>query len=220
MIRRTKYAVLVVCLASTLCALPVRPHAASSPDPFALFAGRAHAPRSMLGKLANVQLTWPQAPRTQSFCLLFLACLCLVALEVKVSRRKDSKQSRLAESLADGLRAGVLDFDEPRRPAAPLWCLWVDPEPEESPEAEPAPEQFVSRYRLLGYHEEAPRTEVAVVSIRQFGVDHDPVPFDRNDDLIRGIPREYLKPRALLEAAAGDDPGEGIPDLDLIASPA
>ena len=205
MLRRIKYA-LMVGLTSTLVKLNAAPLTAL-PEP--------------------LHLTWAQAATALSCSLLFLACLCLMALERRVRRKKDIQESRLAESLAGAFRAGVFNFDEPRRPAVPLWRLWVDPE--EPPEPAPKDEPVVSRYRLLGYSDETAEPDEAVVSVRQFGIAHDPVPAGNEEALTRGIPREYLKPEhvvwrassdassALVEPAAGDDPRECVPQLDMLA---
>jgi hypothetical protein len=169
-----------------------------------------------------------RAARAQSFGLLFAALVCLVMLQVRMKRRKHTGESRLAESLAAAFHGGIFTDDEARRPGLPLWCLWIDPEEPEEPE--PEAEQIVSRYRLLGYSPETAQPQASVVSIRQFGADPDPFAPLTDEKLTLGIPREFLReresqedaasaepPRAMLDAAAGDEPGEGIPDLDLLA---
>jgi len=200
---------------------------AQVPSPLAPHTGICCASSQLSDRrLGRLHATWAQPERATSFGLLFAACICLAALEWKVLRRRNNKQSRLAETLSGAVRSGILTEEEPRRPAVPLWCLWVEPE---APEQEPEPEKMMSRYRLVGYHPDEPEpADVPVVTIRQIGAGPDPTALVTDEELIRGIPPEFLNrrqessagppqeaPAALLEGATGGDPEKGLRDLDL-----
>lgn len=221
---------LVVCFALPLLAREPGTRAANFPDPFApnVWFQRLPAPAPWTRPTA-LYIVWGMPQRVGAFALLLGACLCLVALELKVLRRKDNHQSRLAESLALALRTGVLDSEEPRQPGLPLWCLWADTD-EESEQAAPEPERRLTRYHLLGYYDQASNLpDARVVSIRQFGAD---IGSRTPDDveLTRGIPREFLRmrpssserdskpvPIGLLEPARGDNPGKSFHDVGMLA---
>jgi len=178
--------------------------------------------------LAQETQVHTRAAKAESFGLLLAALVCLVMLQLRMKRRKNTGEGRLAEALRAAFRSEIFAEEDPRRPGLPLWCLWIDPE--ETAEPEPEAEKIVSKYRLLGYSPQTVQPQLSVVSVRQFGADPDPYAPIRDQELTRGIPMEYLRERessaeaasgaahrAMLETAAGDEPGESIPDLDLLA---
>jgi hypothetical protein len=227
--RGMKHALMVLCLALPMLAQTPGVRNAQVPSAFARDTGSGSASSPISGhRLSRLHAIWAQPGRAASFGLLFVACLCLAALEWKVLRRRNNKQSRLAETLSEAVRSGILAEEEPRQPAAPLWSLWKEPEP---CDAVTEPEKMMSRYRLVGYHPGEPETatDVPVVTVRQIGGPDPNAPLTE-DELIRGIPREFLNlrpessdapppepPTALLETAAVSDPATDFRDLDLAA---
>jgi hypothetical protein len=133
----------------------------------------------------------------------------------------------MAVTLATAVRSGILNFDLCRQRVSTLSRLWIDPE--EPPPPTSKKDLIVSRYRMLGYHRQPDRSEVAILSIRQFGAAADAGLLTTNQELLYGVPAKYLKPvpaldagsapsaSDLLETAAGNEPREGIDDVDLLA---
>jgi hypothetical protein len=210
--RRIKKVLIGVCLTVSLLGQKADIQATAPPEPVAPEAP-IDGPRA-----APLAPRKPQSvravrilPKAASFGLLLAACLCLVALELKLHRRKTDDEGRLAETLAGALRAGVLGLDQPVSAPVPVWRIWDEPR---VPAAPPESGQMLSRYRLLGYSGESSDDPFAarVVSIRILGVEVDPfAPVSEISSALRWTGPQ----RALAEPATGDDPREGIPDLDL-----
>jgi hypothetical protein len=198
---------LFVCLASALLAEAAGPHGIGArnlwrgPDPFTPYDKAARAPASWeSGRLQGVRVVWMKHDRAQSLALLFIACLCLVTLEMKVLRRSTGKQDLQATRLADALRSGVLEFDGGLRTASTsLWENWADDEPDEA--ATPEPERIMSRYPLLGYTSGSDdSTQNDMHSMRCLSAGEEPIAPIRDEDLLLGMPREFLRPDLLEQA--------------------
>ncbi len=176
----------------------------------------------------GVRVVWVPRDRAETFALLLAACLCLAALEMKVLRRTSGGHERLANTLAGALRSGALEFDGGPRPQGSLW-EYTEPDEDEEPQCKALQTEVNrSRYALLGYHasNEDP-LQSAVVKVSYLGSGPDPDTLVRDQDLLLGVPREFLKPELMQHAAAvkparplraltagraeGDDPGEGVP---------
>ena len=128
---------------------------------------------------------WFQPNRLGSAGLFCAACLCLTVLQVKVRRRKDGADLRQAKALAGALRSGALDFAECPHAESSIWKVWAEADDEE-PEARAL---VPSRYHTLGYGQEESYVVKVIVTP---GPDEETVAPITDEDLLRGIPREFL----------------------------
>src|SRR5205814_7569330 len=120
------------------------------PDPFAPYGvPRLREAPAKGARLVGLRLVWTPHDRAESFGLLFAACLCLVALEMKVVWRSNGRHARLATALAGALRTGTLEFASGTRIERPLWGHLEIEEPDE-PQQDRQQANF-SRYELLAY---------------------------------------------------------------------
>lgn len=158
------------------------------------------------------------AHHLMAFAFMLTACLCLVTLRMKILRRATGKQAHLATILADSLRSGALEFDGGARTDTTLCQDWMDLDEPETPKTKRIP----SRYEMLGYGGREPETVTFIPP------EDEPVALIRDEDLILGIQRALLSPDLLesaelsrtglaftAESAAGDEPGESIPQAHL-----
>jgi hypothetical protein len=167
--------------------------------------------------------------RAASLALLFAACFCLVTLRKKVQQRATRTQERLAAILALALRSGALEFDGGSGAAVTsLWHGWTEPEESEEPEAA-EPERMMSRYALLAYGGGGrDSTKPEMEPVWRQGAEDETTRLIRDEDLLLGIPRAFLRPESLERtdasgpglaigagSAAGDNPGESIPQSHL-----
>ena len=148
--------------------------------------------------------------------LLSGACVCLASAQVKARRRKRAANTHLATALAGGLRSGVLEF-ESAAPVEGAHLGWVPQEDDE--EEEPRCKALVlrssmyrSRYELLAYA--PPEEEPLRVRVSYLGGGPNPESPISNEDLLRGIPHEFLHP----EGSEGQSKREA-PSLERIALP-
>jgi hypothetical protein len=233
LLRIKRILALAVCLGSLLAVQAAdipRKLSRELPDPFALNRARAPSPAAVNpGERSSLRIIWSSRGRGESFALLFAACLCLIALELKVNRRTNGRHDRLAGVLAGALRGGALDsIGEKARFEGPIWSYAADDE-----EPEPVEMSLTrvnrSRYQLLAYDvgdEVSQPHGDAKVTVSYLGGGPDPDAPVRDDELLLGVPREFLKrearepnrpakPRLALTTGSteGHDPGQGIVDL-------
>jgi hypothetical protein len=204
------------------------------PDPFAMYGKSRAAPQAGGGaRFMGLRVIWIERDRAETFALLLGACFCLAILEMKVLRRNHGGYERLATTLAGALRGGALEFEGGPRIEGPLWNSADEPDDEPGGTMALAlqTEMNRSRYELLAYDapQADPREEM-VVKVSYLGGGPDPDALVRDEDLLLGVPREFVKPelvgevepksrpplRALTAGSAdGDDPGESVPQPDV-----
>jgi hypothetical protein len=133
-------------------------------------------------------------------------------LEIKRHWRNRVDARRLAESLAGALRSGVLEFGERIRGALPVRQAWID---DDEPEPERMTRAIVpSRYHVLGYRQEGPYdlSVPAEPALRMLAAP-DPFRMVRDEELLLGIPREFIRPeneRGRIDRPAHDEPRQWL----------
>jgi hypothetical protein len=126
--------------------------------------------------------------------LLFASCLCIGMSELKVRRRDQSRNERLAFALASAVRSGTLDFESGQQISGSLWGDAADADEEDRSELLPALFD-PSRYQLLGYGTGEKALDEPVVRTYYMGGGPEIDAEFCDDDLMLGVPRIFMKPQ-------------------------